>query len=178
MKNRQFSKFLSLILRHKPEALGITLEPTGWADVEEIITKMQQQGRDASFAQLEAVVAEDNKQRYSFNADRTKIRANQGHSIAVDLGFEPQIPPEFLYHGTATRFLESIQKTGLESRSRQHVHLSDNLATAQNVGQRHGKPVILKVKSGLLHQSGQPFFLSENGVWLTEKVGVEFLELL
>lgn len=176
MKNRQFSKFLSLILRHKPEALGITLEPNGWANVKEILDKMQQQGKRVNLTLLEEVVAEDNKQRYSFNDDRTKIRANQGHSVEVDLGFVPQTPPGYLYHGTATRFIASIQKTGLESRNRQHVHLSDNLATAKNVGQRHGKPVILKIKAGVLNKEGQPFFLSENGVWLTGKVGVEFIE--
>jgi putative RNA 2'-phosphotransferase len=176
MKNHQFSKYISLILRHKPEVLGITLEATGWANVNEMLRKMQEKGMNVDLAQLKEVVAKDNKQRYAFNADQTKIRANQGHSIAVDLGFEPQTPPEFLYHGTATRFLASIQKTGLESRSRQYVHLSDNLETAQKVGRRHGKPVILIVKAKELHERGQHFFLSENGVWLTEKVVVEFIK--
>lgn len=176
MKNRQFSKYISLLLRHKPEALGITLEPTGWTNVAEMLQKMQEKGMNVNLAQLQEVVAEDNKQRYSFNADQTKIRANQGHSVAVDLGFEPQIPPEFLYHGTATRFLDSIRATGLESRSRQHVHLSDNVETAKKVGQRHGKPVILVVKARELQERGQHFYLSENGVWLTEKVAVEFIE--
>lgn len=176
MKNHQLSKYISLLLRHKPEALGITLEPTGWTDVNEMLRKMQEKGIKVDLAQLQEVVAKDNKQRYSFNADQTKIRANQGHSIDVDLGFEPQTPPEFLYHGTATRFLASIQKTGLESRSRQHVHLSDNLETAQKVGKRHGKPVILTVRAKELQELGQHFFLSENGVWLTGKVMVEFIE--
>jgi len=178
MKNRQFSKFLSLILRHKPEALGIILETDGWANVKEILDKMQQQGKQVNLRLLKQVVAEDNKQRYSFNDDRTKIRANQGHSVAVDLGFSPQTPPEYLYHGTAIRFVASIQKTGLESRSRQHVHLSDNISTAQNVGQRHGKPVILKIRAGELHEQGQSFFLSENGVWLTDRVEFGFIEFL
>ena len=127
------SKFLSLILRHKPEVIGITLDKQGWADVEELLTKLNQKAHQLSKADLEYIVANNNKKRYTFNADKTKIRATQGHSIPIDLGYAPVEPPMLLYHGTATHFVESIKKTGLEKRSRQHVHLSADLATAKTV---------------------------------------------
>jgi len=173
---KKVSKFLSLILRHKPEAIGIQLDRQGWANTEELIRKMSAKGTRVDRTLLEEVVAQNNKKRFSFNADGTKIRANQGHSIQIDLGLEAVEPPEFLYHGTATRFLDSIRQSGLEKRSRQHVHLSKDKATAINVGGRHGKPVILIVEAGKMHKAGYSFFISKNGVWLTDNVPVTYLQ--
>ncbi|MEM6700974.1 MAG: RNA 2'-phosphotransferase, partial [Bacteroidota bacterium] len=120
----------------------------------------------------------NDKQRFTFNATKDKIRANQGHSIAVDLEFEAERPPEILYHGTSEKSIKSILQTGLEKRSRQHVHLSADLETATKVGQRHGKVVILKVQAGKMNELGFAFYLSKNGVWLTNEVPVEYLELM
>ena len=134
------SKFLSLVLRHKPETIGLTLDANGWADVEELMERARQNGRPLTRPLLERVVAENDKKRFALSEDGTKIRANQGHSITVDLALKPQLPPETLYHGTASRFIASIRQQGLRPGSRQHVHLSVDEATATNVGQRHGKP--------------------------------------
>ncbi|MBE6876717.1 MAG: RNA 2'-phosphotransferase [Ruminococcus sp.] len=173
----KLSKFLSLILRHSPQTVGIEIEyQGGWTDVSTLIQKVNQNGKyHLDMQTLEEIVRTDEKQRYSFNADKTKIRANQGHSIPVNLELKEQIPPEILYHGTAERFLQSISEQGLLHMSRQYVHLSKDEETALKVGKRHGKPYILKVKAGEMHQQGYQFYLSENGVWLTEHVPPEFL---
>jgi putative RNA 2'-phosphotransferase len=171
------SKFLSLVLRHKPEAIGLTLAANGWADVDELITRANQQGKRLTRPLLEEIVATNDKKRFAFSADGTKIRASQGHSVTVDLELKPQTPPETLFHGTATRFLDGIKQQGLLPGSRQHVHLSLDEETAIKVGQRHGKPIILRIRSGEMHRSGREFFLSENGVWLTASVPPEFLEI-
>ncbi len=169
-------KFISLVLRHRPEAAYIQLDEHGWADVEQLLAGIERTGRKINMAMLEEIVRTDNKQRYSFNEDKTLIRANQGHSIAVDVGLKEQAPPEFLYHGTAVRFYESIQRQGLKPMSRLYVHLSKDIETAVNVGKRHGKPIVLKIHSGRMDREGIPFYLSENGVWLTRKVEPEYFE--
>lgn len=169
------SKFLSLVLRHKPEEIGLVLDDNGWADVDELIQLANQRGRRLTRPLLEQVVAANDKQRFAFSSDGRRIRANQGHSIEVDLALPPAEPPEVLYHGTAERFIDSIRSQGLHSASRQHVHLSRDIATATKVGQRHGQPVVLVVRSGAMFAAGHNFMLSANGVWLTELVPVEYL---
>lgn len=175
-KHDKLSKFLSLVLRHHPDAANIRLDEHGWADVDELLAGINSTGRKINRNILEEIVATDNKQRYSFNPDKTLIRANQGHSIPVDVELRQQEPPGFLYHGTAERFLDSIMRDGLKPMSRLYVHLSKDVETALKVGKRHGKPVILKVHSGTMHRDGGRFYLSENGVWLTEKVDIKYLE--
>ncbi len=172
---RKISKFLSLILRHKPEIIDIQMDEQGWVKTDELLEKLRLHHRGISLEQLKTVVAENNKKRFAFNEDESLIRASQGHSVQLDLGYDAVTPPEFLYHGTATRFLESIRKTGLEKRGRHHVHLSQELSTAKNVGGRHGKVIILNIRSLEMHQKGFDFFVSENGVWLTDHVPVEYI---
>ena len=178
MQNKQLSKYLSLVLRHQPQVLGILLDKEGWALVEDLLQKMQQKGMQVDLPKLQEVVATNDKQRFAFNADGTKIRASQGHSIPVELGLQPIAPPSLLYHGTARQHISSILKEGLQRRSRQYVHLSADTATAVRVGQRHGEPVVLLVKSGRMHELGYQFYPSANGVWLTESVPAQFLEVL
>ncbi len=170
------SKFLSLVLRHQPEVIGLNLDEQGWADVEELIRLANQDGHALSHELLERVVTENDKQRFAFSTDRRQIRASQGHSVEVDLNLPPRQPPAILYHGTASRCLDSIRATGLNSGSRQHVHLSREETTATKVGERHGRPVILRVRTGEMFSAGHQFFLSANGVWLTESVPVAFIE--
>ncbi|GAB2479442.1 putative RNA 2'-phosphotransferase [Hymenobacter qilianensis] len=176
MQNKALSKTLSYVLRHKPEEFGLALDAQGWVSVAELLRALQNQRHEVTPEQLNEVVATNDKQRFSLSADGTKIRANQGHSVAVDLGLTPITPPELLYHGTATRFLASIRKDGLRSGSRQHVHLSADAVTAEAVGRRHGKPVVLTVQASRLHRAGGLFYLSANGVWLTEAVPAEYLQ--
>ena len=175
MSHKETSKFISLILRHKPEAIGITLDEHGWANVNELIAGISKT-QPIDMAILEQIVAEDEKQRYSFNEDKTLIRANQGHSIPVDIELEEKEPPEFLYHGTGEKFVSSIDAQGLIPKSRLYVHLSSDEDTANNVGQRHGKPVIYVVKSGDMFRDGYKFFQSVNGVWLTKAVPLSYLK--
>jgi putative RNA 2'-phosphotransferase len=171
----RISKFLSLVLRHKPEEIGLTLDENGWAEVEELLRLANERGRTITRPLLDRVVAENDKKRFAFSDDGTRIRASQGHSVEVDLNLPPVEPPELLYHGTATRFLDSIRSQGLHSASRKHVHLSADAATAVKVGQRHGRPVVLVVRARDMHAAGHRFFRSANGVWLTDNVPVEFL---
>ena len=171
------SKFLSLILRHKPETIGIKLDEHGWADVSELISGISKT-RPFDMKMLEEIVRTDSKQRYSFNEDKTLIRANQGHSIPVDVELEKKTPPEFLYHGTGEKFVSSIDKEGLLSKSRLYVHLSKDTDTAVKVGSRHGKPVVYRVADGKMAGEGYEFFLSVNGVWLTKAVPAEYLSKL
>lgn len=174
----KLSVFISLVLRHKPDAAGITLDEHGWANVDELINGINNTGRKIDMTMLEEIVKTDNKQRYSFNEDKTLIRANQGHSIPVDVELKEQEPPELLYHGTADRFVKSIMTEGLKPMSRLYVHLSKDIETAKKVGKRHGNPVVLKIHSEQMKRDGVKFYLSENGVWLTKKVDVEYLEKL
>lgn len=169
------SKFLSLVLRHQPEFIGLTLDREGWADVDELIRLARAGGHSLDRPLLETVVAGNDKKRFFLSDDGRKIRANQGHSIDIDLALSPTAPPAILYHGTADRFIDSIRKTGLNSGTRQHVHLSPDMATAVKVGQRHGKPVVITVRAGEMAASGHLFYCSANGVWLTEQVPLAFL---
>lgn len=172
----RLSIYISMILRHRPQEAHITLDEHGWADVEELLAGVSGTGREIDRAMLEEIVATDKKQRYSFNQDKTLIRANQGHSIPVDVELKEQEPPEFLYHGTAAAFLDAIRAEGIKPMSRLYVHLSKDGKTALTVGRRHGEPVVLKVHSGEMYRAGCPFYLSENGVWLTKKVAPEYFE--
>ena len=169
-------RLLSYLLRHHPEDAGIQLDSHGWADVDALIHGVSTMGRYLSRADLERIVRENKKRRYSFSPDGKRIRANQGHSIPVDLELLPEIPPDPLYHGTASRFWESIQKQGLLKQSRQSVHLSSDRKTALDVGIRHGIPIILRIHTGKMLKDGFSFYLSENGVWLCESVPAVYLE--
>ncbi len=175
MSDKNVSKFISLILRHKPETIGITLDEHGWALVSELIAGVSKT-HAMSMEDLERIVAEDEKQRYSFNEDKTLIRANQGHSVPIDVELEQVEPPEILYHGTATKYEEKIDREGLISKSRLYVHLSGDEETAKKVGSRHGKPVIYRIRSGEMHQDGYVFYRSVNGVWLIKAVPVKYME--
>ncbi len=172
------SKFLSLVLRHKPEAIGLSLDPHGWAAIEDLIELTKDQARPLSRHLIEQAVITSDKQRFKISDDGLRVRANQGHSIEVKLDLVEKDPPEVLYHGTATRFLDSIKSSGLEKRQRQYVHLSADLNTAKKVGVRHGKLVVLAVAACAMKNDGFRFYLSENNVWLTDKVPPEYLSEL
>lgn len=178
MDLKKTSVFISLILRHKPEVIGITLDCHGWAKVDELIEGINASGKySIDMSMLEEIVRTDNKQRYSFNEDRTKIRANQGHSVNVDVELKEVVPPEILYHGTGEKYVASINAEGLKPKSRLYVHLSKDAETAVTVGSRHGKPIVYTVASGEMHRQGYTFYLSENGVWLTKNIPVEFIKI-
>ncbi len=177
MSDTEISKYIALILRHKPEVIGITLDEHGWADVAALIEGVNRT-YPLDMNALKRIVAEDNKQRYSFNEDMSLIRANQGHSIPVDVELEVACPPEFLYHGSGTKYSKSIEQQGLISKSRLYVHLSEDIATANAVGKRHGKPIVYIVKSGEMHREGYTFYQSLNGVWLTKQVPKQYLMIL
>ena len=174
----KLDRYLALILRHKPEVVGITLDNHGWADVSELIVGIAKNNPRFDMDTLERIVATDDKNRYSFNDDKTRIRANQGHSIPVDVELKETKPPKVLYHGTAERFLPSIMTQGLKSMSRLYVHLSADYDTAVKVGKRHGKPVVLRVDAERMARDGAVFYLSENGVWLTGPVDSRYLEVM
>jgi putative RNA 2'-phosphotransferase len=176
MNLTKLSKFLSLVLRHDPNKIGLELDPEGWAEVDDLLSCLGRAGRITSREELDQVVAENNKQRFRFSDDGQFLRANQGHSIPIELGLEPTEPPGILYHGTATRFLESIREQELVKGGRQHVHLSAEPATAHAVGSRHGRPVVLVVHAARMQRKGFEFFLSDNGVWLVNRVPREDLE--
>lgn len=170
------SKFLSYVLRHRPDAIGLDLDESGWTSVDELLAKAASTGTPMSRAELGEIVATNEKKRFTLSEDGTRIRAAQGHSVEVALGIEPVVPPEVLYHGTATRFLDSIRAQGLIPGSRRQVHLSGDEATAIAVGQRHGKPVVLRVAAGTMHAQGYAFYRADNGVWLTDRVPPDFLD--
>ena len=171
----RISKFLSLVLRHQPQKIGIELDEAGWVEVDRLLEACRRHGRSFSRETLHRVVTENDKQRYRFSDDGLRIRAVQGHSVPVLLEYLPQQPPDLLYHGTVERFLESIFAQGLIRGTRTHVHLSADVATANKVGSRRGKPVILEVAAGAMHQAGHAFLLADNGVWLTAAVPAEYL---
>ena len=170
-------KFISLILRHHPEEIGIKLDQHGWADVDELIAGITKT-RDFSREELEEIVNTNNKHRYAFNEDHSKIRALQGHSIPVDVEMPEKEPPEYLYHGTGVKYVSSIDKEGLIPKERLYVHLSKDVETAITVGKRHGKPIVYRVLSGQMYKDGFQFLLSENDVWQTKTVPVKYLEKL
>ena len=175
MKNT--GKFISLILRHRPQVIGITLDEHGWADVKELIDGVNHTGEHfLDMDILEEIVRTDEKQRYSFNEDHTLIRANQGHSIPVDVELEEKSPPDILWHGTGEKYVSSIDTQGLIPKSRLYVHLSSDVETARKVGSRHGRPVIYQVDCRKMAEDGYPFFLSANHVWLTKEVPARYLE--
>lgn len=172
------SKYLSRHLRHAPADLGLTLEPGGWVEVDALLAGCHDAGFTLTLDELEEVVERNDKQRFSFDATGTRIRANQGHSVEVDLQLEPTPPPDVLYHGTSDNVVEEILQTGLQRMRRHHVHLSTATPTAQKVGSRHGKPVILVVDAARMHQDGKTFYCSANGVWLTDDVPPQYLRRL
>lgn len=172
---KHISKFMSLVLRHKPEEIGLHLDDNGWADVSELIERMNAKGIKATIEIINEVVATNEKKRFAFNDDKTRVRASQGHSVDIDLALKPAEPPEFLYHGTGEKNVNVILAEGIQKRSRQHVHLSADKETAVNVGSRHGKPIVLIVLSGEMYQDGKLFYLSANGVWLTDFVETKYI---
>lgn len=176
--HQQLSKFLSLILRHQPEKIDLQLNAQGWVSVEHLLKQMAEHGQPIDLATLQEIVAHSDKQRFAFNSDYSMIRANQGHSIEVDLAYEVQTPPDSLYHGSAIQFRESILKHGLVKGQRHHVHLSADTETASKVGQRHGKLDLYRVFAQKMHQADFKFYCSSNGVWLVDAVPVEYLELI
>lgn len=169
------SRFLSLVLRHKPEEAGITLDEHGWANVDELVKGLSRR-LPFSPKMLEEIVETDAKGRYSFNEDHTLIRANQGHSVLVDIELEEKVPPATLYHGTAKRFLDSIMEQGLVPKSRLYVHMSSDKETAIKVGRRHGTPAVLAINASAMHKAGIKFFVSKNGVWLTKHVPPNYIK--
>jgi len=172
----KMSKFLSLILRHEPEQVGLKLGDAGWVNVDELLRAVNQHGTTLTLEQLKHIVATSDKKRFAFSDDGQRIRANQGHSVEVDLQYAPQTPPELLYHGTAIRFLDSIRKDGLQRMERHDVHLSAETKLTLQVGGRHGKPVLLTIRAGDMHRAGHVFRVSANGVWLVQRVPPEFIE--
>ena len=175
MDKIKISKYIAYLLRHRPDAAGITLDEHGWAKTEELLAGVNRTAA-LTMEELEEIVRTDEKQRYSFNADKTRIRANQGHSIQVDVELTEKKPPAVLFHGTAVRFRESIEEQGLLPGGRLYVHLSPDVETALKVGKRHGKPMVYRVDAGRMYRDGVVFYLSENGVWLTKTVSPEYLE--
>lgn len=173
---KHISKFLSLVLRHKPEVIGITMDEEGWVDVKELLEKCSAKKRYINLQLLQEVVNTNDKKRFAFNHDHTKIRASQGHTVEVDLKLEPVEPLEYLYHGTVAKFVDAIKEQGLQRMDRMHVHLSKDLETAVKVGSRRGKPVILKIKAAEMHRAGHAFYVSTNGVWLCEAVPAQYIE--
>jgi len=171
----RISRFLSLVLRHKPAEIGLQLDAQGWADVAELIEKGAIAGKIFTPQDLEEIVATNDKQRFAYNENRTRIRASQGHSIEVELQLEPAAPPEQLYHGTVEKFLQAIQSQGLRKVNRHHVHMSGDRATAEKVGERRGEAIILIISSGDMSRDGFVFYRSENGVWLTDHVPVKYI---
>lgn len=177
-RKTKISKFLSLILRHKPEAVGLQLDDNGWIAVDKLIKACADYGKKFSLAELEEIVETNDKKRFSFDETGKKIRASQGHSLEVEIEFEEKTPPEILYHGTAEKNVGTIFADGLKKMSRHHVHLSADTETAKKVGTRYGKPVIFKIETKKMLAENFRFYVSANGVWLVENVPPKFLEIL
>lgn len=171
------SKFLSLVLRHKPEVIGIALDRAGWVPVKTLLSQLKHFGRDMTPDELKELVETNDKKRFSFSEDGKKIRANQGHSVEVQLQYAESEPPEVLYHGTVSKYLDAIYDNGLQKMNRHHVHLSQDIETATKVGSRRGKPIILVIDSEAMYKDGYKFYLSENGVWLTDHVPSKYFAI-
>ena len=171
----QISKFLSLVLRHRPDKTGIQLDQNGWVDVDILLAKSDSHGIKFDKKTLIHIVETNSKKRFAFSDGFNKIRASQGHSVDIELGYKSQEPPEILFHGTGEKSVHSMLETGLEKRNRQHVHLSSDINTAIDVGQRHGKPFVLEVLAKNMYNDKFEFFLSDNGVWLTDNVPKKYL---
>jgi putative RNA 2'-phosphotransferase len=174
----KISKYLSKHLRHSPERIGLKLTEGGWVVVEELLAACRKHEFKISLEELNEVVANNDKKRFSFDATGTLIRANQGHSVEVDLQLEAVAPPDVLYHGTGERSVAAILTTGLEKMSRHHVHLSKDIGTAKAVGMRHGRPAIFTIDTKAMSEAGYPFYCSDNGVWLVDRVPPEYLQLI
>ena len=172
------SKFLSFVLRHRPDSIGLALDGQGWVNVNTLLAQCRAHGHSISFQDLTEVVANNSKKRFAFSEDGQSIRASQGHSVEVDLGYRAKKPPEILYHGTTAQFMSAITKKGLLKMKRHHVHLSQDTDTARAVGARRGKPVVLQVRAGDMDRQGFEFFLSDNGVWLVDNVPPAFITRL
>ena len=173
------SKFISLVLRHKPDSIGLKLDDNGWADVHELITCLSIYQKNKSFTKelLNEIVQTNDKKRFEYNQDGCKIRARQGHSVDVDLNYSPSIPPFNLFHGTAHKYIDLIKKNGIKKMKRHHVHLSKDYDTAVKVGKRHGEVIVLKVDSKSMSDDGFTFFKTDNDVWLTDEVPIKYIEL-
>ncbi|PFH04385.1 putative RNA 2'-phosphotransferase [Collimonas sp. PA-H2] len=171
------SKFLSLVLRHAPETIGLVLDASGWAGIDELLIRASAHGARLDRALLDEIVATSDKKRFAISDDGMRIRANQGHSVDIDLALQLQLPPTLLFHGTASRFLAAILEQGLLPQARQHVHMSTDETTAIAVGTRHGSPRVLIIQAKAMHDDGHRFYLSQNGVWLTEAVPKDYIEL-
>ncbi|WP_297907400.1 RNA 2'-phosphotransferase [uncultured Parabacteroides sp.] len=178
MDVNRISKYISLLLRHKPDVGGLTLDHNGWCDTDALVISVSRKFPGFDLDTLEKVVETNNKHRFSFNKDKNKIRANQGHSIEVDVELKVATPPDVLFHGSATKYQSSILSEGLTRQNRLHVHLSKDILTAISVGQRHGTPIVFEVDTKTMKENGFSFYLSENGVWLTDHVPPKFLKLL
>ena len=174
-RDTETSKFLSFVLRHRPQSIGITLDRAGWTDVAALLEASARGGRPLSRQTLETIVETSDKRRFAFNADRSRIRANQGHTVSVDLGLEHVAPPALLYHGTATRFLAGILRNGLSKRRRHHVHLHADRTVAVAIGRRQGDVALLSIDAAAMHQRGHAFYVTANDVWLTESVPPDFI---
>lgn len=172
------SKLLSLVLRHDPVRIGIVLDEQGWTNVAALLVQLEAHRQPLSLEELVYIVETNAKQRFRFNDDRSQIRASQGHSVEVALGYVPVAPPEVLYHGTAVPHQEAILQEGLRKMSRLQVHLSADVATARTVGQRHGRLVMFEVAAGQMHRDGRLFYQADNGVWLTDEVPVDYLQIV
>jgi putative RNA 2'-phosphotransferase len=173
----RLSKFLSLVLRHHPERIGLQLDENGWADVAELLQKARQAGVPITKQSLDEVVDRSDKKRFAFSEDGKRIRASHGHSVPVDLQLTPVQPPDVLYHGTARKFLDSIRRDGLSPGARKYVHLAADAETALSVGQRHGKPLVLTIEAGRMQREGHVFYHSSSGIWLTDRVPASYLVL-
>ncbi len=171
----RISKFLSFVLRHAPQSIGVTLDDAGWVDVDLLLRRSRANGTEISRALLDEIVASNPKQRFSFSEDGARIRANQGHTVTVDLAYAPSVPPPVLYHGTPQKTVPLVRAGGLLKMARHHVHLSADVDTAKIVGSRRGKPSILRVDSARMHADGHVFHVSANGVWLTEHVPTAYI---
>lgn len=172
---KRISRFMSLVLRHQPQMAGLTLDTSGWVDVVDLLRGLESVGRTITRQQLEQVVAENDKQRFQFDDAKQRIRATQGHSVEVDLGYASAEPPDLLYHGTPLQFAQSIRRQGLRKQKRHHVHLHQDLSVATEVGRRRGQPVVFIVEAGRMNRDGHPFFVTPNRVWLTDAVPPDYL---
>lgn len=177
MSAKNNSKFLSLVLRHKPKTIGLKLDKNGWVEVDVLLTKLKEHDREMTMLELTEVVTTNDKKRFEFNDEMTMIRAAQGHSVKVDLQLKTKRPPMELYHGTVPRFMPDIRKSGLKKMKRHAVHLSDDVKTAEKVGSRRGKEIILTVDSGAMHTDGFKFTQSNNGVWLVDNVPSKYIKI-
>ena len=174
--DKEISKFMSLVLRHQPEKINIILDENGWTDVAIFLSQMNTKGFSVDMKKLEEIISINEKQRFALNDTKDRIRANQGHSVEIDLGLSPTEPPQILYHGTSQNAISSIKEQGITKQNRQHVHLSAQIETAINVGSRHGKVVVLTIKALEMHQNGEIFYISDNGVWLTDMIENKYID--